>query len=159
MSLVNAIQARVVELESRLSQTSAELATTQAVEVRLQQRLAGSKTAAEVEQLYARLDAAEAAAAKLDGATAALSAKAEEAERKLQALVLQKQRHLADITNLRYMVFCVTAIVLALVLVCRPKISVRHRSPSELELVNTGLSKQQEKHASPSCAVLVMCTR
>jgi hypothetical protein len=96
------VQDRVAELEARLAQTCAELATSRAVEVRLQQRLAGSKTAAEVEALYARLDGAEAAAARADDNTAALTLRAEEAERRTAEALAQRQRHLADLTSLRW---------------------------------------------------------
>jgi hypothetical protein len=96
------VQDRVTELEARLAQTCAELATSRAVEVRLQQRLAGSKTAAEVEALYARLDAAESAAARADDSTAALTLRAEEAERRAAEALAQRQRHLADLTSLRW---------------------------------------------------------
>ncbi len=88
-------------MEQRLAQVTAELATSRAMEGRLQQRLNGSKSAAEVEEVMRRMDAAESNAAQAEAAAAGLTVRAEEAERKLAEGAQQRQRQLADITNLR----------------------------------------------------------
>eukprot|EP00879_Flechtneria_rotunda_P017649 GHRR01018501.1.p1 GENE.GHRR01018501.1~~GHRR01018501.1.p1 ORF type:complete len:2335 (+),score=1054.13 GHRR01018501.1:417-7421(+) len=89
------------ELEQWLAQVTAELSTSRALEARLQQRLVASVPAAQYDEVASRLDAAEAAAAKEEGASAALLLKAEEADRKLAEVADKQQRQLADITNLR----------------------------------------------------------
>ncbi|WIA18956.1 hypothetical protein OEZ85_003625 [Tetradesmus obliquus] len=94
-------QAHAAELEHRLAQVSAELSTSRALEGRLQQRLAASVPAAQLEEMAARLDAAEAAAKHEGGAMAALLQRAEAAEAKATELSSRRQRQLADITNLR----------------------------------------------------------
>lgn len=95
------LQAHAAELEHRLAQVSAELSTSRALEGRLQQRLAASVPAAQLEEMAARLDAAEAAAKHEGGAMAALLQRAEAAEAKATELSNRRQRQLADITNLR----------------------------------------------------------
>eukprot|EP00882_Tetradesmus_deserticola_P021308 GHRQ01023069.1.p3 GENE.GHRQ01023069.1~~GHRQ01023069.1.p3 ORF type:complete len:111 (+),score=54.28 GHRQ01023069.1:381-713(+) len=98
---VRCLQGHTAELEQRLAQISAELSTSRALEGRLQQRLAASVPAAQLEDMEARLVAAEAAAKHDGGAMAALLQRAEAAEAKAAELSSRKQRQLADITNLR----------------------------------------------------------
>jgi hypothetical protein len=62
----------------------------------------GAKPAAEVSELVRRMEEAESAAAVAEASTAALQLRAEEAERSLEEARLQRQRQLADITNLRW---------------------------------------------------------
>jgi cell pole-organizing protein PopZ len=95
------LQVHAAELEQRLAQVSAELSTSRALEGRLQQRLAASVPAEQLEEMAARLDAAEAAAKHEGGAMAAMLQRAEAAEAKAAELSSRKQRQLADITNLR----------------------------------------------------------
>lgn len=61
----------------------------------------GAKPAAEVAELVRRMEEAESAAAAAELSTSALQLRAEEAERSLEETRLQRQRQLADITNLR----------------------------------------------------------
>lgn len=95
------LQAHAAELEQRLAQVTAELSTSRALEGRLQQRLAASVPAVQLEEMAQRLEAAKAAAKHETGAVTALTLRAEEAERKLTELSDRRQRQLADITNLR----------------------------------------------------------
>ena len=62
----------------------------------------GAKPAAEVSELVRRMEEAESAAAVAEASTAALQLRAGEAERSLEEARLQRQRQLADITNLRW---------------------------------------------------------
>ncbi|KAL6758104.1 hypothetical protein V8C86DRAFT_2603588 [Haematococcus lacustris] len=89
------------EVEERLAQSAAEAELLRSTRAAMERRLIGAKTKEEADEMVRRLDAAEAAAAGKHADYANLGYRAEEAERRLEQAVRDRQRHLAELTNLR----------------------------------------------------------
>eukprot|EP00798_Chlamydomonas_sp_ICE-L_P007851 gene7851-1057_t len=94
-------QARMKEIEVRLGQNAGELDLCRSSAADLELRLEGSKPKVEVDQLMHRLMEAEEAASRTHSNVASMTYRVEDAERRLQVATRDRQRHLADITNLR----------------------------------------------------------
>lgn len=88
-------------MEARLAQTAGDVAAARAMEQRLRNQLAGTISGAERNELLRRLEAAEAESSAAGANTAALTQRAEDAERQLKELRGSQQTALAELTHLR----------------------------------------------------------